>query len=207
MSALPKHYYSVAEYLALEEKAEYKSEYYQGEIFMMAGGTPNYNRIRENLSGELYIALKKKSCRAYSSDQRLMVVEHGLYTYPDLMIICGKNQYDAEDKNAISNPVVLIEVLSKSTGNYDRGKKFRMYRSVPTLQEYVMVDSITYLAEVYRKHEDGFWYILSDSDTPDGEIYLKSIDLTLSMADIYNDTENILTEVPEPTESNDPSDE
>lgn len=142
--------------MALEEKAEYKSEYYQGEIFMMAGGTPNYNRIRENLSILIGGFLFRKSCRTYSSDQRLMVVAHGLYTYPDLMIICGKNQYDAEDRNTISNPMVLIEVLSKSTGNYDRGKKFRMYRSVPTLQEYVMVDSITYLAEVYRKHKDGF---------------------------------------------------
>mgnify|MGYP002777678290 CR=1 FL=1 len=193
MNAPPKSHYTPEEYLELEREADYKSEYYEGEIFMMAGGTPNHNRIKENASIEIGGFLRGKTCRSFSSDQRLLVEETGLYTYPDIMVICGPNQYSDIQKNAIVNPVILIEVLSKSTESYDRGEKFKLYRKIETLREYVLIDSQKVRAEVFRRGESKFWYIASEADSVDGHITLDSIGLTLPLSVVYADTEDILT--------------
>ncbi|WP_266365150.1 Uma2 family endonuclease [Tellurirhabdus rosea] len=192
MSAPPKTYYTPEQYLEQERQSEYKSEYFRGEIFMMAGATPNHNRVKENLSGLTFLHLRGKSCRGFSSGQRLLVRENGLYTYPDYMVICGQNRYSDIRSDTVTNPVLIAEILSPSTESYDRGEKFKLYRALETLHEYVLLDSQKVRAEVFRKNENGFWYIASEADSPDGQIRLECIGLTLNMSDLYADTENLL---------------
>src|SRR4051794_31322851 len=120
MTAVPREKLTPAEYLTIERKAEVKSEYLNGEMFAMAGASPAHNVIKENLIGELYSRLKGGPCRSYSSDQRVKVSATGLYTYPDIMIVCGPPEFDDEDPNTLLNPQVIIEVLSESTADYDR---------------------------------------------------------------------------------------
>ncbi|MCE6992742.1 Uma2 family endonuclease [Dyadobacter sp. CY323] len=184
--------YSEQEYLELEREAEYKSEYFRGEIFAMAGAGHNHNRIVQNLSGECYIAFKGKSCHTFSNDMRLNIPENGLYTYPDVIIVCGRNEFLDEKKDTLVNPNVIIEVLSSSTSSYDRGEKFHFYRSIPSLCEYVVIDSSKIAAEVYRKDENGFWYIASEGYAIDEFIELKSVELRIALKDIYAETEDIL---------------
>ena len=193
MTAQPQKYYSAGEYLELERVADYKSEYYKGEIFAMAGAGHNHNRIVENLSIEIGSFFKGKSCRTYSSDQRIHIPNTGLYTYPDLIIVCDKNQYLDDKKDTILNPSVIIEVLPESTEAYDRGQKFHFYRSIPSLQEYVLIDSGDFAAEVFRKNEEGFWVLASEAYRLDDSLELASVGLTLSMADIYAQTEDLLS--------------
>ena len=193
MSALPKiSYYTPQEYLRLEREADYKSEYFKGEIFAMAGASENHNMISRRVSGSLHNHLQGKKCTHYSANMKLHIPANTLYTYPDLMIVCGDKQFVDGEKDIIMNPVIIIETLSKTTEAYDRGGKFALYRSIPSLREYVMISSTTIRAEVMRKENDSpFWFLADEADTLEGSIYLKNIDLTLSLSDIYEETENI----------------
>jgi Uma2 family endonuclease len=192
MSALTQTIHSEENYLALEMKADYKSEYFRGEIFMMAGATPNHNRIKENLSIEIGIALKRRnSCRSYSSDQRIHIPENSLYSYPDIVVVCGPNQYAEKDKNTIINPTVLIEVLSESTGAYDRGDKFRFYRDIDSLKEYILVNSINVGVEIYRRTEDNHWLLADDAYKLSDSVTIQFIDATLHLSDLYQGTDNV----------------
>ena len=139
MSALPKPKLTVAEYLARERRAEFKSEFFNGEVFAMAGASRAHNFVKENLIGELFARLKGGPCRTLSSDQRVSVAATGLYAYPDIIILCGPAVSDPADDDTLTNPTVLIEVLSPSTERYDRGAKFRNYQKIPSLLEYVLV--------------------------------------------------------------------
>lgn len=192
MTAQPQKYYSEQEYLEIERDADYKSEYYNGEIFAMAGAGHNHNRIVENLTGECYIAFKGKSCRTYSSDQRIHIPETGLYTYPDLIIVCDKNQYLDDKKDTILNPTVIIEVLSESTEAYGRGQKFHFYRSINSLQEYVLINSRSFAAEVFRKNEEGLWVLASEAYNLNNLLEIASVGLKLPMTDIYGQTEDLI---------------
>lgn len=201
MSAIAQTMYSEDDYLLLEAKASYKSEYFRGEIFMMAGGTPNHNRIKENLSGEIHAILKKRnSCRSYSSDQRIYIPENSLYTYPDLVVVCNPNKYSERDKNAITNPTVIVEVISESSAAYDRGDKFRLYRDIKTLQEYVIVNSLNVGAEVYCRTDDGHWLLASDAYKLSDSIYIQSLEASLLLFDLYLGTENVLEGLTMPEE-------
>ena len=192
MSAVTQTIHSEEAYLVMEEKSDYKSEYFKGEIFMMAGATPDHNRIKENLSVEIGIALKRrKSCRSYSSDQRIHIPENSLYTYPDVVIVCGPNQYAEKDKNTIVNPKVIIEVLSESTTSYDRGDKFRFYRDIDSLQEYVLVNSIHVGVEVYRRTEDNHWLLAEDAYYLSKSVTIQSVEATLHLSDLYEGTDNV----------------
>ncbi|MGV3601986.1 MAG: Uma2 family endonuclease [Dyadobacter fermentans] len=186
MTAVAIKMYTQEEYLELERAAEYKSEYYRGEIFAMSGASRYHNRITENLSGEIYIALKGKSCQSFSRDMRVHIPENTLYTYPDLLIVCGKPEFLDNQTDTLLNPSVIIEVLSPSTEGYDQGKKFHLYRSLKTLAEYVLIDSQEERAEVYRKGSDGVWALSSEADDMEGSIEIAHIGLTLKMADIYS---------------------
>lgn len=192
MTAQPHKIYSEEEYLEMEREAEYKSEYYRGEIFAMAGAGFNHNRITENLSIEIGSFLKGKSCRGYSSDLRIHIPENGLYTYPDFLIICGKNEFLDDKKDTILNPVVIIEVLSPSTSGYDRGEKFHFYRSIPSLKEYGIVDSQSVSAEVWRKSDENVWYLASEAYDINGFIRFQTVDVSLKMTEIYADTEDLV---------------
>lgn len=192
MSAVAQSIYTEEDYLRMEEKASYKSEYFRGEIFMMAGGTPNHNRVKENLSVEIGITLKsKRSCRSYSSDQRIHIPENSLYTYPDVVVVCGPNQYSAQNSNTITNPSVVIEVVSQGSGSYDRGDKFRLYRDIESLQEYILVNSLNVGVEIYRRTEDNHWLLAQDAYKLTDSVTIQSIDATLLLLDLYAGTDNV----------------
>ncbi|MHA4742445.1 Uma2 family endonuclease [Dyadobacter sp. MSC1_007] len=180
------------EYLELERAAEYKSEYYRGEIFAMAREGYNHSRITENLSGEVGGFLKENGCQSFSRNMRVHIPENTLYTYPDLLIVCGKPELLDQQKDTLLNPSVTIEILSPSTVGYDSGQKFHLYRSIPSLTEYVLIDSQKIGADVHRKGEHGVWYLASAAYEIEGSIEIGHIGLTLQMADIYAQTEGIL---------------
>ena len=192
MTAQPIAMYSAEEYLELERAAEYKSEYYRGEIFAMAGAGRNHNRIKENLSIEIGFFLKGKSCQSFSSDMRVHIPENTLYTYPDLLILCGKPEFLDGQTDTMLNPSVIIEVLSPSTESYDRGKKFRFYRGIDSLVEYILIDSTELSAEVHRKGSDDSWRLSSAAYDIESNIEIGHIGLTLKMSDIYSQTEGIV---------------
>lgn len=135
MSAISKRKMTTAEYLAIERDAPFKSEFYAGEMFAMSGASPPHNMIMDSLIGLLAAALRRSGCRTMSSDQRVRVDATGLYTYPDILILCGPGEYAAENSYTLLNPQVVIEVLSDSTRGYDRGAKARQYKRLPSLQE------------------------------------------------------------------------
>jgi Uma2 family endonuclease len=194
MSALPKiSYYTPQEYLRLEREANYKSEYFKGEIFAMAGASFNNNIVNENCSVLIGSFLRKKPCQSFSRDMKLHIPANTLYTYPDLMVVCGDKKFVDGEKDIIMNPVIIIEILSKTTEAYDRGDKFALYRSIPSLREYVMISSTSLRAEVMRRESElGLWFLASEADTLEGSIEIKSIELELSLSDIYEETEGII---------------
>lgn len=192
MTAVAIKMYTEQEYLELERTAEYKSEYYRGEIFAMSGARFNHNRIKENLSIEIGGFLKGKSCESLSSDMRVHIPENTLYTYPDLLIVCGKPEFLDDHMDTILNPSVIIEVLSPSTGNYDQGKKFYLYQGLKSLKEYILVDSQQVGAQVYRKSDDGVWFVSSAAYDIEGAIEIGHVGLTLNMSTIYGQTISLL---------------
>jgi Uma2 family endonuclease len=178
-------YFSPEEYLALEEAAEFKSEYYQGEIFAMVGASVNHNRIVRNLLVALAEYLAAKPCEAFASDMRLLVKENGLYTYPDVMVVCGKLEFAEGRTDTLTNPTVIFEVLSKSTQDYDRGGKFALYRPIETFQDYVLVDQHCLQVEHFHRLEDGRW-ILQEFKAPEAEVLLDSIGVTIPLSRMYH---------------------
>ncbi|NBB22853.1 Uma2 family endonuclease [Runella sp. CRIBMP] len=199
MTALPKKYYTPEEYLELEEKAAYKSEYFNGHIYpmgdfegdtpeAMAGANPAHNAIRENLSIEIGSFLKKKACRSFSSDQRVFIPSNGLYTYPDLVVVCGKPEFSDVQTNSLTNPVLIVEVLSQSTANYDRGEKFELFRDIPTFREYLLIDSRRVWAELWRKSNEGIWSLVFEGKSLESLLCLETIGMELPLSDLYVNT-------------------
>jgi Uma2 family endonuclease len=177
--------YTPAEYLELEEKAEFRSEYRDGEIVPMAGGTTKHNRISLNVASNLTFSLKGQSYEVYMSDVRLWIPPNRQYTYPDVMVIQGEPIYWENTTSTVTNPRLIMEVLSKSTGNYDRSEKFDYYRSIPTLQEYILIDQSCYHVLQYVKTSPTQW-LLTDYNQAEGIVKFGSIDLALSLTDIYD---------------------
>lgn len=193
MSAIPKKKYTVEEYLQMELTAPYKSEYYNGEIFpmgeiegnspeAMAGALPPHNRILTNVIKAFTNKLDDKGCDTFGSDQQIFIPETGLYTYPDISVFCGPLQY--EGPMALKNPVLLVEILSKVTEGYNRGSKFQMYRSIPTLVEYLMIDSQQVYVELWRR-ENGKWVLATETANVNDEVELKSIGNSFLLKDFY----------------------
>ncbi|MBO9614051.1 MAG: Uma2 family endonuclease [Dyadobacter sp.] len=191
MTAIAIKMYTQEEYLELERAAEYKSEYYRGEIFAMAGAGLNHTQIKENLSVEVGAFLKGKQCRGLSGDMRVHIPENTLYTYPDYLIVCGKPELLDGRKDTLLNPSVIVEILSPSTEGYDQGKKFHFYQGLKSLVEYVLIDSQEIGARVYRKGSEGIWFLSSESYDIEGSIEIGHIGLTLKMVDIYAQTEDL----------------
>lgn len=177
--------YTPEEYLAREEKAEYKSEYYDGEIVMMSGGTPEHSSIAVNVMIALGNALAKKPCRVFNSDMRLLVSRRGDYTYPDAMVICGKIELQVGRRDVVTNPIVIVEVLSASTREHDRIEKFKPYKQIPSLREYVLVDSERLVVFVLRREEDtGKWTIEIMNNLTD-ILVLESLHIEIPLTQIY----------------------
>lgn len=188
MSHQAKTYITPEEYLSLERQAEYKSEYYDGEMFAITGASRKHNLIAVNIVAELRNQLKGRACEAYSSDMRVHVPATNLYTYPDVVVVCGEPQVEDEYVDTLLNPTLIVEVLSKSTEDYDRGRNFRHYRSIPSFAEYLLVAQDEYRVEQLTKQTATRW-LLSEFRSPEDVIQLESIRCSLSLKEIYNKVE------------------
>ncbi len=180
-----KNIFTPAEYLGMEEHAEYKSKYYNGEIFAMAGGTPDHSSVQGNVIAELIRLVKHKPCRVFTSEVRLLVESSGLYTYPDSMIVCGKIQLAKGRKDTVTNPILIVEILSESTRDYDRGTKFNFYKQIPSLQEYIHVESEKPRVECFRRTDGDKWTV-EMCEGLDALVRFESIESEIALRDIYD---------------------
>jgi Uma2 family endonuclease len=184
MSTAPHRRLTEAEYLVIERAAETKSEFYDGEMFAMAGARPNHNLITLNISAELREQLRGGPCEVYVGDMRVKVAKTGLYTYPDVVVACSDPRFLDEEVDTLLNPTLLVEVLSESTAKYVRNLKSRLYRKLPSLKQYVIVEQDEPLVEVYTRSPSGEWK-LSDASELTHSVSLKPIGCKLSLADVY----------------------
>jgi Uma2 family endonuclease len=176
------------EYLEIERRAERKSEYFRGEMFLMAGASYAHVVIVGNLFHELRLRLKAGPCRVHSNDLRLRVAPNGLYTYPDVMVICGGPEFADDRRDTVVNPFLIVEVLSESTEAYDRGKKFDQYRTLPSLREYLLVAQDAPHIEQWTRQPDDNW-LRAETSGRDANIQLASIDCVLPLAGTYDQIE------------------
>jgi len=154
---LPRHRYTYGDYLATEEGSPVRHEFYDGEIYGMAGGTPDHATLAVKVSAALLAQLSERPCRVMSSDLRVRVLPTGLATYPDVTVVCGPLEYDPESRNTVVNPTVVVEVLSDGTEDYDRGEKLEHYQRIPSLKECVLVSHRERQIESWRREAGGGW--------------------------------------------------
>ena len=171
-----------AEYLAAESGSEIRHEFLNGDVWAMAGGTREHGALAAAIIRELGMALRGKPCRVYTSDVRVRVLATGLSTHPDVSVVCGVEETDAEDPEALVNPVVLVEVLSDTTEAYDRGAKAAHYRRIPSVQAYVLVSQEEPLIEIYRRRDDR-WELTEAR--PGERLDLPALDIRLDVEAIY----------------------
>ena len=184
-TAPTKRRFTISEYLAFEEDSQTKHELYQGEIFAMAGASIPHNEISGNIYHALRNALRGNDCRPYGSDLRICVKKSNLYTYSDALVVCGTIERDTDDKNSVANPRVIFEVLSKSTENYDRGKKWEFYQQLDSLREYILVSQEDAKVTRYFRRDGGDWHYLLIVGL-DQVLDLESIGCRLPLAEIYD---------------------
>ncbi len=185
--AYGKQKISIAEYLEMENASLEKHEYYQGEVFAMSGAKTPHNIVARNMLVALAQRLKGKSCQPFGSDMRIHIEANTLFTYPDISIICGDIITLNNDDYNVLNPSVLIEVLSPSTKNYDRGEKFKLYRDIPTLKEYILIDSLSVNIEVFRLNGRNHWE-LEEYRQVAAELNIQTVKFALPVAEIYDGT-------------------
>ena len=181
-AALPRM--SDAEYLELERTSEMKHEYLRGEVFAMARGTPEHARLAANIIGELTAALRGRPCSVFTSDARVRIEVTDRATYPDVTVVRGRLEHAADDPDSITNPVVIVEILSDATEADDRGEKFAHYRRLASLREYVLVSQRARRLEVYRRRDER--WLLDEAGTGES-LRLESIDVVLSVDEVYRD--------------------
>ena len=188
MSAAPQSYLSPSEYLAIERKAKTKSEYFNGQMFAMAGGLEPHNRIASNTLVRMGMQFLDRPCRAYGSDQRIKVQATGLYTYPDVSAVCGELELEEPRRDTLLNPQALVEVLSKSTERYDRGDKFEHYQRIPSLRDYVMISQKKHRVDHYLRQADDTWLLRSYTSLDD-VVELSSVQCRLALRELYDKVE------------------
>lgn len=185
MTALPKKKkYAPAEYLALEEKAEYKSEYVDGCIFKMAGGTEAHIQISFNAT-KLFADKLRGKCRAYQSEMKVWIHEAGTFFYPDVTVVCGERRFHKGKRDIVENPILLVEVLSQSTEEYDKNDKFFTYQNIESFQEYVLISQNKPVVQQYIRQKDGDWKIKATIGL-NSKVYFESVDTEISLEDIYD---------------------
>ena len=182
---LQPHYYTPEEYLALERKAEFKSEYYDGRIYAMAGASDPHNVIAGNVITELNIGLKGKPCKPRPSDAKVRSDDEGLLSYPDVTVVCGKPEFYAGTTDVLINPKLLVEILSPSSEAFDRGKKFAKYKQLESFTDYLLVAQDEPQIDYFVRQASGDWLQKSFGGM-DAEIHIASLDCTLRLADIYD---------------------
>lgn len=176
--------YTLEQYLKIEKKSSSKHEYFQNEIFSMAGASDAHNEIFSSLFFQMASKLKGKPCRPYGSDKRLHIPQNTLYTYPDISVYCNGLIHAVNDTNSSILPSVLIEILSDSTQTYDRGDKFKLYRDIPSLKEYILIDSERIAIEAFYLNSKNNWELqeyVSEKDT----LTFKSLEIAIDIANIY----------------------
>jgi Uma2 family endonuclease len=188
MASQTKPRYTPEEYLAIERDSEGRSEYFDGEIFAMSGASERHNLIVTNIVAGLHTQFRGRACKVYSSDMRVKVNSTGLYTYPDVVALCGQARFDDEHKDTLLNPAVIIEVLSKSTEAYDRGEKFEHYRKVESLAEYLLVSQEKHHVDHYVRRPDNQW-LLSEAGRLDDTIKLPTVNCVLALSEVYDKVE------------------
>jgi len=179
--------YTIEEYLEMEEASQERHEYYQGEIFAMSGPKVQHGIISGNTFLALGNKLKGKSCRPFNGEQRIHIEKNTLFTYPDIFVVCGEIETPNNDDWNILNPTVIIEVLSPSTKDYDRGQKFKLYRDIPSLKDYILIDSESINIEVFYINEHGNWE-LNEYKNIEETLSIKSVQVFLELKDIYEGT-------------------
>ena len=185
--AYGKNKFTMQEYLAMEKASEVKHEFYKGEIFAMSGAGARHNIISINLVGALLRQLEGKPCRPYGSDMRIHIPENTLYTYPDISIICGDIISADDDADTATQPTVIIEILSPSTKSYDRGDKFKLYRAIPALREYILVDAESINVECFSLNDEFIWE-LREYKNSEESLSIKSMEAVIALEEIYKDT-------------------
>jgi Uma2 family endonuclease len=187
MSTVAKRRYTPEEYLALERASPFRSEYVNGQIYAMTGGSDEHNVIVLNLGAELRGRLRGRGCRVYVNDMRVKVRDTGLYTYPDVAVVCSERQLEDHHVDTLLNPEVIIEVLSKSTEAYDRGEKFAHYRRLESLCEYVLVSQREVRVERYVRQGES--WVFSEVTDLEGLLTLDAIGCTIPLREIYEGVE------------------
>jgi Uma2 family endonuclease len=184
--AAPISYVTYAEFVALEENATTKHEWLDGVVYDMSGGTPDHARLELAVGSALLTRLRGKQCTAFSANLAVRVLTTGLLAYPDATVVCGRLEKDPANRNAVTNPRVIVEVLSDSTEAYDRGEKFAHYRRIPSLMEYVLVSQKEPCIEVYRRNASDKWE-LAEEALAGQTAKLASIECELSVDEVYAD--------------------
>ncbi|MEM6528321.1 MAG: Uma2 family endonuclease [Chloroflexota bacterium] len=177
---------TVDEYIALERRSvDIKHEYIHGHVVAMVGASEEHNTININTSSSIHQQLKGRSCRPYSTDMRVRVTPQ-MYTYPDIIVVCGDPQFADDQFDTLLNPTLIIEILSPSTERYDRGRKFAYYREIDTFREYVLIAQDEPRIQRYLRHEDGEQWLFTEAAGLDATLVLTSIDCTLALSDVYD---------------------
>lgn len=176
---------SYADYLTLERETDLRHEFLGGEAWAMAGGTLRHSKVMTNLTVAFGAALRGRRCQPYNSESKIHIVDTGLFTYPDLSVICGQPHRSPEDRNAATNPTLLAEVLSASTEGWDRGGKFAHYRQIPTLRYYLLVSVDEVRVELFTREADGRWML--SEHLAGGVVPLPELDVTLAVDELYLD--------------------
>lgn len=184
MSSQTKTLLTPEEYLAIERKAEVRSEYYGGEMFLMTGANREHNLIVTSLTRRIDEQLDGKPCELYPNDMRVRIPATGLYTYPDVVVVCDEPQFEDEHVDTLLNPILIVEVLSPSTEAYDRGKKFEHYQQIPSLVEYLLVAQETCRVEQFVRQGASQW-LYSEAHRLEDVVTLSSINCTLALKDVY----------------------
>jgi Uma2 family endonuclease len=200
MSTMPKARLTPEEYLAIEETAEYRSEYYQGEMFAMAGATYNHTMIAGNTLFQVRTQVAGRGCTVGQSETRIHIPRTGLYTYPDVVVVCGEKKFLDTKQMTLLNPTVIVEVLSPSTEAYDRGQKFEHYQSIESLREYLLVASDRISVMLHRRQSELQWLSIT-AKTLESSIELESVGCRLLLRDLY---ENVSLPSEKPTAAGGP---
>jgi Uma2 family endonuclease len=188
-----KYHYTPEEYLELEEKAEYKNEYRDGAIVPMTGGTTNHNKIVINFCRKFPLTINAQDYDIYAGDIRLWISRYRIYTYPDVMVIKGNPVYEGTGTTTVTNPLLIVEVLSNSTKNYDGGDKFDFYSSLPEFQEYILIDQYRFYVKQFAKNQEGKW-VLTEYEGEDSILVLESVEFQIGFQELYQRVDFKLSE-------------
>jgi Uma2 family endonuclease len=184
MVSAERHHYTFREYLELEAKSDRRHEYFDGQIFAMAGGSPEHGRLAAMIIGLFHQQLRGRPCVTFTSDVRIRVQATGFTTYPDVSVVCGELERDGDDRDAVVNPTVLVEVLSPTTEEYDREDKFSHYRRIASLKAYVLVSQREHRVEVFTRNVDGTWTL---RDVERGVAKIDCVGCDLPLGELYRD--------------------